>query len=108
HRGGERIRSAGRTGRWEIEAMSDVLAGIGLIAAAAASGAAILLPPGRPRAQLMVLAMVLFPILILGDQWHAPQIVDLRHDQARIAELLVLAAAAVAALTYLFRRWPML
>lgn len=88
--------------------MSGVLAGIGLIAAAAASGAAILLPPGRQRALLMVMAMVLFPVLIAGDQWHAAQIVDLRHDQARIAELLILAAAAIAVLTYLFRRWPIL
>jgi O-antigen ligase len=88
--------------------MSDVLAGIGLVAAAGASGAAILLPPGRLRAVLMVAAMVLFPVLIAGDQWHARQIVDLRHDQARIAELLLLAATAVGALTYLFRRWPIL
>jgi len=88
--------------------VSGVLAGIGLVAAAAASGAAILLPPGRPRALLMVLAMVLFPVLIVGDQWHAAQIVDLRHDEARILELLLLAAAAIAVLTYLFRRWPIL
>jgi O-antigen ligase len=88
--------------------VSDVLAGIGLVAAAVASGAAIVLPPGRPRALLMVAAMVLFPVLILGDQWHATQIVDLRHDEARIVELLILAAAAIAALTYLFRRWPIL
>ena len=88
--------------------MSDVLAGIGLVVAAGASGAAILLPPGRLRAVLMVAAMVLFPVLIAGDQWHARQIVDLRHDEARIVELLVLAAAVVAALTYLFRRWPIL
>ena len=88
--------------------MSDVLAGIGLIAAAGASGAAILLPPGRLRALLMVAAMALFPVLIAGDQWHATQIVDLRHDYARIAELLVLAAAAIAVLTYLFRRRPIL
>ena len=75
--------------RWRagegVETVSDVLAGVGLVAAALASGAAILLAPGRARALLMVIAMVLFPILILGDQWHAPQIVDLRHDQARIA-----------------------
>ena len=88
--------------------MSDVLAGIGLVAAAGASGAAILLPPGRLRAVLMVAAMVLFPVLIAGDQWHARQIVDLRHDEARIVELLALAAIAVGALTYLFRRWPIL
>ena len=88
--------------------MSDVLAGIGVVAAAAASGAAILLPPGRLRALLMVAAMVLFPVLIAGDQWHAAQIVDLRHDEVRIVELLVLAAVAIALLTYLFRRWPIL
>jgi len=88
--------------------VSDVLAAIGLIAAALASGAAILLAPGRLRALLMVAAMVLFPVLIVGDQWHAAQIVDLRHDQARIVELLALAAAAIAALVYLFRRWPIL
>jgi putative inorganic carbon (hco3(-)) transporter len=88
--------------------VSDVLAAIGLIAAAGASGAAILLPPGRLRALLMVAAMVLFPVLIAGDQWHAAQIVDLRHHQSRIAELLLLAAAAIAALTCLFRRRPIL
>jgi O-antigen ligase len=88
--------------------LSDVLAGIGLLAAAGASGAAILLPPGRLRAVLMVAAMVLFPVLIAGDQWHAAQIVDLRHDETRIVELLVLAAVVIAALSYLFRRWPVL
>jgi O-antigen ligase len=88
--------------------VSDVLAAVGLIAAAAASGAAILLPPGRLRAVLMVAAMVLFPVLILGDQWHSAQIVDLRHDEGRILALLALAAAAVGVLTYLFRRWPIL
>lgn len=88
--------------------MSDVLAGVGLVAAAFASGAAILLPPGRLRALLMVAAMALFPVLIAGDQWHATQIVDLRHDHARIVELLVLAAVAIAVLAYLFRRWPIL
>ncbi len=88
--------------------MSDILAGAGLIAAAAASAAAILLPPGRLRAVLMVAAMALFPVLILGDQWHTAQIVDLRHDEGRILALLALAAAVVAALTYAFRRWPIL
>ena len=37
--------------------MSEVLAGIGLVAAALASGAAILLPPGRLRALVMVAAI---------------------------------------------------
>ena len=88
--------------------MSDVLAAVGLIVAAGASAAAILLPPGRLRAAAMVLAMALFPALILGDQWHTAQIVDLRHDEGRIVALLALAAAAIGVLTYAFRRWPIL
>jgi putative inorganic carbon (HCO3(-)) transporter len=88
--------------------VSNVLAGLGLVAAAGASGAAILLSPGRLRALLMVAAMVLFPVLIVGDQWHAAQIVDLRHDEARIVELLALAGIAIGVLTLLFRRWPIL
>lgn len=88
--------------------MSDFLAGAGLVIAAGASAAAILLPPGRPRSLAMVLAMALFPVLILGDQWHTAQIVDLRENESRIGELLLIAAAVVGGLTYLFRRWPIL
>ncbi len=88
--------------------MSDFLAGAGLVVVAAASAAAILLPPGRPRALAMLLAIALFPTLILGDQWHTEQIVDLRHDEGRIALLAVIAAGAIGVLTYLFRRWPVL
>jgi O-antigen ligase len=88
--------------------VSDFLAGGGLLIAAVASGAAILLPPGRPRAVLMVAAMALFPVLIAGDQWHTAQIVDLRHDEGRILALLAVAAIAVGGLAYAFRRWPIL
>ncbi|HEX5983522.1 MAG TPA: hypothetical protein VFY69_04880, partial [Solirubrobacterales bacterium] len=87
--------------------MSDFLAGAGVLIAAAAA-AAILLPPGRLRAALMALAMALFPVLIFGDQWHTAQIVDLRHDEGRIVALLAIAAAVIGALTYAFRRWPIL
>jgi O-antigen ligase len=86
--------------------LSDFLAGAGLVIAAGASAAAILLPPGRPRALLMVLAIGLFPALIVGDQWHTAQIVDLRHDGERIAALVAIAALVIGALTYVFRRWP--
>ncbi len=88
--------------------MSDFLAGVGLIAVALASAGAILLPPGRLRAVAMVLAMLLFPVLILGDQWHTAQIVDLRQDEGRIVALLAIAVTVIAVLTYLFRRWPIL
>lgn len=88
--------------------LSDFLAGAGLILVALAGAGAILLPPGRLRAVVMVLAMLLFPVLIVGDQWHTAQIVDLRHDEGRIVALLAIAAVVIAVLTYLFRRWPIL
>ena len=75
--------------------MSDFLAAAGVLVAAAAAAGAILLPAGRPRAAAMLVALVLFPLLILGDQWHSPQIVDLRDDTGRLVALAV-AALAVA------------
>jgi O-antigen ligase len=88
--------------------LSDFLAAAGLLAAAAACAASILLPPGRLRALAMLIAMALFPILILGDQWHTDQIVDLRHDDIRIAALLAGGTVVIALLAYGFRRWPVL
>jgi putative inorganic carbon (hco3(-)) transporter len=88
--------------------LSDFLAGAGILVAAGACAASILLPPGRPRSLAMLFAIALFPILILGDQWHTDQIVDLRHDGTRIAALLAIGAAAVGLLAYAFRRCPIL
>jgi len=87
--------------------LSDLLAGSGILVAASASAASILLPPGRARSAAMVAAIVLFPVLILGDQWHTTQIEDLRHDTGRIILLVAIAVAAIGVLAYLFRRWPM-
>lgn len=88
--------------------MSDLLAGAGILLAAAAAAAAILLPAGRARSLAMLAAIVLFPVLILGDQWHTHQIVDLRHSSGRIDALALAGIAAVAALAAIFRRWPIL
>ena len=43
--------------------------------------------PAGPRSAAMLAALVLFPVLILGDQWHSHQIVDLRDDSTRFAAL---------------------
>jgi O-antigen ligase len=56
----------------------------------------------------MLTALVLFPVLILGDQWHSHQIADLRHSTGRLVALGLVGLAATAALTYVFRRWPIL
>jgi O-antigen ligase len=86
--------------------VSDILAAAGVLVAAAAATAAILLPTGQLRSAAMLLALVLFPALILGDQWHSAQIVDLRHDSARLTALIAAALAATAILVLAFRRWP--
>ncbi len=56
----------------------------------------------------MLVALVLFPVLILGDQWHSQQIVDLRDSAGRLIGLGALAVSASLALAYVFRRWPIL
>jgi putative inorganic carbon (hco3(-)) transporter len=88
--------------------MSGLLAGAGVLAAAGGAAGAILLPPGRLRSLAMLAALVLFPILILGDQWHSHQIVDLRHSTGRLVALGLVGIAVTAALAYVFKRWPVL
>ncbi|MGH7533158.1 MAG: hypothetical protein ACREL4_07700, partial [Gemmatimonadales bacterium] len=88
--------------------MSGVLAGAGVLVAAIAAAAAILLPAGRMRSAAMLVALILFPALILGDQWHSPQIVDLRHSPSRLAGLGLAGLALTALLALGFRRWPIL
>jgi len=56
----------------------------------------------------MLLALALFPLLILGDQWHSPQIVDLREEPAGFTALVAAAVIASVALAATFRRWPIL
>jgi O-antigen ligase len=88
--------------------VSDVLAGLGIVAAVACAAAAILLPAGRLRSAAMLLALLLVPALILGDQWHTHRIVDLRDHPVRLALLGGLAVAVSASLAVVFRRWPTL
>ncbi len=86
--------------------MSELLAGMGVLAGAAGAAGAILLPAGRLRATAMLAALVLFPLLILGDQWHSHQIVDLRDDPSRLVALGLLAIVVSTALAAVFTRWP--
>jgi putative inorganic carbon (HCO3(-)) transporter len=86
--------------------VSEVLAGAGVVAAAGFAAAAILLPRGRARAAAMLAALVLFPALIAGDQWHSPQVVDLREEPLGFAALTAAALAGAGLLALGFRRWP--
>ncbi|HWM55921.1 MAG TPA: O-antigen ligase family protein [Solirubrobacterales bacterium] len=86
--------------------MSDVLASLGVLAAAGSAATAILLPAGRLRAAAMLAALVLFPVLVLGDQWDSRQIVDLRDGTFRFASFGYLAVVATLLLAAIFDRWP--
>ncbi len=86
--------------------VSDVAAGAGVVAAAGFAAAAILLPRGRPRSAAMLAALVLFPLLIAGDQWDTAQIRDLRDEPLGFTALVAAALAAAALLAAAFRRWP--
>jgi O-antigen ligase len=88
--------------------LSDFLSGVGLVIAAACAAASILLPAGRPRSAAMLVALVLFPVLILGDQWHNHQIVELRHHTGKAAAAVVVGIVLVVSLAWVFRRWPVL
>jgi putative inorganic carbon (hco3(-)) transporter len=88
--------------------LSGLPAAAGVLVAAGSAATAILLPPSRARAAAMLLALALFPVLILGDQWHSPQIVDLRDDPARLTALGIAALTAAAILAATFRRWAIL
>jgi putative inorganic carbon (hco3(-)) transporter len=88
--------------------LSGFLASVGVLVAAAGAAGAILLPAGRLRAAAMLAALVLFPALILGDQWHSHQIADLRDHPSRLIALGALALVASIALAFLFKRWPIL
>ncbi len=89
--------------------MSDFLAAAGLLVAAAAAAVAIVAPArSRGRSAAMLLALVLFPALILGDQWHSHQIADLRADTPRLIALSLAALAISVALAAAFHRWPIL
>jgi hypothetical protein len=88
--------------------VSDFLAGLGVLVAAVGAAGVILLPAGRLRTLAMLTALVLFPVLILGDQWHSHQIADLRHSTGRLVALGLVGLAVTAALAYVFRRWPLL
>lgn len=86
--------------------MSAILAAAGVLAAVTAAAIAILTAAGRLRATAMLIAIVLVPILILGDQWHAHRIVELRTHPTHLVALGLAGIVAACLLAVIFRRWP--
>jgi putative inorganic carbon (HCO3(-)) transporter len=79
---------------------------LGILIACVGAAAAIVLPDRRLRMIAIAVALVAAPLLVLGDVWDEPRVVDLRESPAQVAAGLILGAALVAALVVAFRRWP--
>lgn len=56
----------------------------------------------------MALALALAPLLVLGNVWDEPRVVDFRGSSTQVALVLVVGTAALAALVLAFRRRPAL
>jgi len=80
----------------------------GLIAAAAATIAAFLLPTARGRALAMGLALALVPVLVVAQVWDTEQLRDLRDAPALAAAAVAGGLAGVVAIASLVVRRPSL
>jgi putative inorganic carbon (HCO3(-)) transporter len=78
----------------------------GIAIALVAAAAAIVAPDRRLRDIAIAVALVTAPILVLGDVWDEPRVIDLRESPAQIAAGLLVGAAAITGLVFVFRRWP--
>jgi O-antigen ligase len=78
----------------------------GVLAACGAAAAGIALPGRRQRTIAIAVAVLAAPILVIADVWNEPRIADFRGEPAQVAGAVVVAAAAVAALTLAIRRRP--
>jgi putative inorganic carbon (HCO3(-)) transporter len=85
-----------------------VIESIFAVIAAVCVGTAILDRPGRRRSAAMVVALILAPALIAGDQWQATQLAELRDSPALLLVALAAGGVLVLALALLMRRLPVL
>jgi putative inorganic carbon (hco3(-)) transporter len=78
---------------------------IGILIACGSAAAALVAPERRVRDAGIAIALVAAPLLVLGNVWNEPRVVDLRHSPAQIAAFIVVGGLALAALVVTFRRW---
>jgi hypothetical protein len=78
---------------------------LGIVVACGSAALAVAAPDRRLRDIGIVVALIAAPLLVLGDVWDEPRIVDLRHSPAQIAGGLIVGALALGGLVAIFRRW---
>ena len=89
-------------------ALAPVVPSAGIVATALAVAGVFALPGLRARALAAIAALVLAPVILLGELWDNAQIASLRDRPLALAAALVVGVLAVAALAVLFVRRPRL
>ncbi|HEY7251033.1 MAG TPA: hypothetical protein VIG37_11100, partial [Methylomirabilota bacterium] len=90
-------------------AVATAFKGGGMVAASLAATGAFFLGTPRSRAVCVLLALVLCPVLLVGELWNSSsQLETLRSHPAELVGLGVLGLALIAALAAVFLRWPLL
>ena len=79
---------------------------IGILVACGAAAAALVLEDRRARQVAIAVALVAAPVLVAGNVWDEPRVVDFRTSAPQVGVAVVFAAAAVTALCWFFRRYP--
>jgi O-antigen ligase len=87
-------------------ALSTAVRELGMIAGALAAAGAFVLPTPRWRALAVLAALVLVPVLLIGELWDSAQFHDLRDRPALTAAAAAAGLAAMLALAVLFNRRP--
>ncbi len=89
-------------------AVATAFKGSGMVAASLAATGAFFLGTPRARAVCALLALVLCPVLLVGELWNSSQFETLRSHPAELVALGVVGLALIAALGAVFLRWPLL
>ena len=76
-----------------------------MLIACGSAAAALLVDGRRARVLAMAVALAAAPVLVLGDVWDEPRVVDFRESPAQVGAALVIGVIALAALVLAFRRW---
>jgi O-antigen ligase len=82
--------------------------GLGMVAASLAAAGAFFLSAPRARAWSALFALVLTPILLVGELWHSSQLETLRSHPAELLGLGVVGLVVMIVLAALFLRRPLL
>jgi putative inorganic carbon (hco3(-)) transporter len=79
---------------------------LGMLVACGAAATALVAGDRRVRLAAMTVALAIAPIIVLGDVWDEPRVIDFRHSAAQIGLAAVVVVGGLALLTALFRRYP--